>query len=160
MEEKTSSFGNLETERLKISKGGSDLQALEGEIARHKNQRAIASDNIISLEKKIEEESVKLKKYQEVDTEKGDLNNSRSDENEHQLLISKLEELDKQREDLRNEYKKKYPSTNEVPRPDYWSGWRLIPNEIEFWLDGDNRIHERLKYKFSQNKWDKSLLSP
>ena len=37
LEEKTSSFGNLETERLKISKGGSDLQALEGEIARHKN---------------------------------------------------------------------------------------------------------------------------
>ena len=52
LEEKTSSFGNLETERLKISKGGSDLQALEGEIARHKNQRAIASDNIISLRRK------------------------------------------------------------------------------------------------------------
>ena len=44
-------------------------------------------------------------------------------------------------------YKKKYPDTNEVPRPGYWSGWRLIPNEIEFWLDGENRIHERLKYK-------------
>ena len=57
-------------------------------------------------------------------------------------------------------YKKKYPDTNEVPRPDHWSGWRLIPNEIEFWLDGDNRIHERLKYKFEQNKWDKFLLSP
>ena len=57
-------------------------------------------------------------------------------------------------------YKKKYPDTNEVPRPEYWSGWRLIPNEIEFWLDGENRIHERLKYKFEQNKWDKFLLSP
>ena len=53
-----------------------------------------------------------------------------------------------------------YPDTNEVPRPEYWSGWRLIPNEIEFWLDGENRIHERLKYKFEQNKWDKFLLSP
>ena len=57
-------------------------------------------------------------------------------------------------------YKKKYPDTNEVPRPEHWSGWRLIPNEIEFWLDGENRIHERLKYKFEQNKWDKFLLSP
>ena len=57
-------------------------------------------------------------------------------------------------------YKKKYPDMNKVPRPEYWSGWRLIPNEIEFWLDGENRIHERLKYKFAQNKWDKFLLSP
>ncbi|MGB2388994.1 MAG: pyridoxine 5'-phosphate oxidase C-terminal domain-containing protein, partial [Henriciella sp.] len=32
------------------------------------------------------------------------------------------------------------------PRPSHWSGWRVNPSEIEFWLDGDNRIHERLKY--------------
>ena len=57
-------------------------------------------------------------------------------------------------------FKKKYPETNNVPRPKYWSGWRLIPKEIEFWLDGDNRIHERLKYKFVQNKWNKFILSP
>ena len=103
LEEKTSSFGNLETERLKISKGGSDLQALEGEIARHKNQRAIASDNIISLEKKIEEETAELKKYQGHDSEKVDPVDPDSDNHEHQLLISNLEELDKQREELRTE---------------------------------------------------------
>ena len=57
-------------------------------------------------------------------------------------------------------FKKKYPETNNVPRPKYWSGWRLIPKEIEFWLDGEHRIHERLKYKLKQNKWDKFLLSP
>ena len=28
----------------------------------------------------------------------------------------------------------------------HWSGWNLTPSTIEFWLDGDNRIHERLKY--------------
>ena len=103
LEEKTSSFGNLETERLKISKGGSDLQALEGEIARHKNQRAIASDNIISLEKKIEEETAELKKYQEHVSEKVDSVDPDSDNHDHQLLISNLEELDKQREELRTE---------------------------------------------------------
>ena len=90
LEEKTSSFGNLETERLKISKGGSDLQALEGEIARHKNQRAIASDNIISLEKKIAEETDQLKKYQENDTDKEDFVDPDSDNNEHQLLFLSL----------------------------------------------------------------------
>tara|TARA_B100000131_G_scaffold310128_1_gene341451 strand:+ start:406 stop:1029 length:624 start_codon:yes stop_codon:yes gene_type:complete len=59
-----------------------------------------------------------------------------------------------------NRYKKKYPNNNNVPRPQHWSGWRLKPNEIEFWLDGDNRIHERLKYLKRENIWDKVLLSP
>ena len=103
LEKKMSLLGNLEIERSKLSKAGSDLQALEGEIARHKNQRTIASDNITSLEKKINEESAQLKIYQERYVDKGNLNNSERDENEHQSLINKLEELDKQREDLRNE---------------------------------------------------------
>ena len=103
LEEKISSLGDLEIEKSKISKAGSDLQALEGEIARHKNQRTIANDNIVSLEKKIEEESDKLKRYQEIDNEKGDLNGSKGDEKETQLLINNLEQLDKQREDLRNQ---------------------------------------------------------
>ncbi|MDB9826026.1 pyridoxamine 5'-phosphate oxidase [Candidatus Pelagibacter sp.] len=59
------------------------------------------------------------------------------------------------------EYKKKYNNRNEVPRPDYWSGWNLIPSSIEFWLDGDSRIHERLKYiKDDSGSWNKYLLSP
>ncbi len=58
-------------------------------------------------------------------------------------------------------FKKKFPDEKKVPRPDYWSGWSLSPNEIEFWLDGDNRIHQRLKYLKSGNKsWKKVLLSP
>ena len=44
------------------------------------------------------------------------------------------------------EFKKKYSNENNVPRPKHWSGWNLTPNEIEFWLDGKNRIHERLLY--------------
>ncbi len=58
------------------------------------------------------------------------------------------------------EFKKKYPENLEVPRPSHWSGWNLVPTEIEFWLDGKNRIHERLLYKANNNKWEKSLLSP
>ncbi|MBD1157327.1 pyridoxamine 5'-phosphate oxidase [Pelagibacterales bacterium SAG-MED20] len=58
-------------------------------------------------------------------------------------------------------FKKKYISTTEVPRPSHWSGWNLSPSSIEFWLDGDNRIHERLKYiKEVSGNWTKSLLSP
>jgi pyridoxamine 5'-phosphate oxidase len=59
------------------------------------------------------------------------------------------------------EYKKKYSNKNDVPRPEHWSGWNLIPTSIEFWLDGDSRIHERLKYtKDNEGNWVKSLLSP
>ena len=59
------------------------------------------------------------------------------------------------------EYKDKYNDKNKVPRPSHWSGWCLSPSSIEFWLDGDNRIHERLKYtKGDKGNWIKSLLSP
>ena len=57
--------------------------------------------------------------------------------------------------------KKKYPDKDNVPRPHYWSGWNLCPDVIEFWLDGENRIHERLQYKKTEKGiWEKNLLSP
>ena len=60
-----------------------------------------------------------------------------------------------------NKYKEKYNNEKNVPRPDYWSGWKLLPMEIEFWLSIDNRIHERLKYRKDKNgNWDKFLLNP
>jgi len=56
-------------------------------------------------------------------------------------------------------YKDKYKKS--VPRPSHWSGWILSPLDIEFWLDGENRIHERLKYKKDETgHWNRSLLSP
>jgi len=59
------------------------------------------------------------------------------------------------------EFKKKYPNEKNIPRPKHWSGWNLNPIEIEFWLDGKDRIHERLRYtKKNNNKWEKNLLSP
>ncbi len=59
------------------------------------------------------------------------------------------------------QFKKKYNDESNVPRPNHWSGWNLSPSSIEFWLDGDSRIHERLKYtKNKNNSWIKSLLNP
>ena len=59
------------------------------------------------------------------------------------------------------EFKKKYPNEKNIPRPKHWSGWNLNPYEIEFWLDGKDRIHERLLYtRKDNNNWEKNLLSP
>jgi len=58
------------------------------------------------------------------------------------------------------EFEKKYPDKKDVPRPPHWSGWRLLPSEIEFWVDGEGRIHERLNYKNINNKWIKEILYP
>ena len=58
-------------------------------------------------------------------------------------------------------FKQKYSDKDNVPRPSHWSGWNLKPQSIEFWLDGENRIHERLKYTLNKKDiWNKSLLSP
>jgi len=59
------------------------------------------------------------------------------------------------------EFKKKYSNEKNIPRPKHWSGWNLNPIEIEFWLDGKDRIHERLRYtKKDNDNWEKDLLSP
>ena len=76
--------------------------------------------------------------------------------NQSSKLLNR-DELYKKIED----FKKKFPDKNNVPRPPYWSGWNLNPDEIEFWLDGENRVHERLKYKKTKKGiWEKSLLCP
>ena len=70
----------------------------------------------------------------------------------------------KNRDELINSienFKKKFKDKKKVPRPKHWSGWNLKPTSIEFWLDGDNRIHERLKYTLDKDSnWIKRLLSP
>ena len=58
------------------------------------------------------------------------------------------------------EFEKKYPDENNVPRPPHWSGWRVLPDEIEFWVDVEGRIHERLNYKSKNGQWKKELLYP
>ena len=89
---------------------------------------------------------------------------SRAYESRIGAWASKQSEELKTRDQLINsieDYKKKYNDEKNVQRPSHWSGWNISPESIEFWLDGDNRIHERLKYtKKNSGQWNKSLLSP
>jgi pyridoxamine 5'-phosphate oxidase len=90
--------------------------------------------------------------------------NSRTYDSKIGAWASKQSAVLKNRNDLIlsiKEYKKKYNDKDGVPRPKHWSGWNLSPLSIEFWLSGDNRIHERLKYVKNENgDWNKSLLNP
>ncbi len=75
---------------------------------------------------------------------------------------SQSELLDKRETFIKriNEFEKKFDKKTSVPRPPYWSGWRVLPKEIEFWLDGEGRIHERLVYLKKNSTWEKKLLFP
>jgi pyridoxamine 5'-phosphate oxidase len=50
----------------------------------------------------------------------------------------------------------------EVPRPDYWVGYRICPREIEFWADGAFRLHDRILFRRAtiDGGWTKERLYP
>jgi len=49
----------------------------------------------------------------------------------------------------------------EIPCPDYWGGYRVIPEQFEFWQGRPNRLHDRLRYvKTSSGDWMIERLSP
>ena len=51
-------------------------------------------------------------------------------------------------------------SKREVPLPDFWGGYRVIPKSIEFWQGRESRLHDRFIYQRSENGWNISRLSP
>lgn len=49
----------------------------------------------------------------------------------------------------------------EVPRPDGWSGFRVVPESIEFWYGAEFRLHERWRYeRDAAGEWGKRMLYP
>ncbi|CAM3226234.1 pyridoxamine 5'-phosphate oxidase [Rhodothermus bifroesti] len=48
----------------------------------------------------------------------------------------------------------------EVPRPPYWGGFRLIPEVIEFWQGRPGRLHDRIRYRRTPQGWVKDRLAP
>ena len=49
---------------------------------------------------------------------------------------------------------------DEVPRPEHWGGFRLVPDAYEFWEHGDDRLHDRARYERDGEGWRRTRLAP
>ena len=66
----------------------------------------------------------------------------------YEELTNKLNSFDEQYKDA------------DIPRPDHWGGFIVIPSSIEFWQGHDGRLHDRLKFEKENNNWVIKRLSP
>jgi pyridoxamine 5'-phosphate oxidase len=48
----------------------------------------------------------------------------------------------------------------EVPLPDFWGGYRVVPQRVEFWQGRPSRLHDRIEYVRSPQGWTRQRLSP
>ena len=58
-------------------------------------------------------------------------------------------------------YESKFEGQEDIPRPPYWKGFRIKPTSIEFWIDGEYRLHERYVFIPEENgAWKRHMLYP
>ncbi len=65
-----------------------------------------------------------------------------------QLLLSQFDSM-----------KSKFQN-GEIPLPDFWGGYRVVPQSIEFWQGRENRLHDRFVYEKYDNQWLINRLAP
>ena len=63
-------------------------------------------------------------------------------------------------EDRAAELERRWPSPAPVPMPDFWGGYLLVPETVEFWQAGAFRLHDRLRYRRDGAAWAIERLSP
>jgi pyridoxamine 5'-phosphate oxidase len=70
-------------------------------------------------------------------------------------VLSGREELDARVAELEREH-----DGREIPLPDHWGGFRVVPDSYEFWQHRDDRLHDRLRYRRDGDAWVVERLSP
>ncbi|MCK5895476.1 MAG: pyridoxamine 5'-phosphate oxidase [Cocleimonas sp.] len=69
--------------------------------------------------------------------------------------ISSRNKLEMQLNTIKQKFK-----TGKIPIPDFWGGYRVVPEKIEFWQGGKARIHDRFEYQRTEAGWKVSRLQP
>jgi pyridoxamine 5'-phosphate oxidase len=71
-------------------------------------------------------------------------------------VIGSRAELDRRVAEL----ERRWPPPASVPMPDFWGGYVLVPETVEFWQSGPYRLHDRLRYRRDGDGWIIERLSP
>jgi pyridoxamine 5'-phosphate oxidase len=71
-------------------------------------------------------------------------------------VIGSRDELDGRYAEL----ERRWPEGTEIPMPDFWGGYRVIPDVVEFWQGRANRLHDRLRYRRNEGEWVIERLAP
>lgn len=58
------------------------------------------------------------------------------------------------------ELSEKYPDGTSIPLPDYWGGYEIVAEKIEFWQGRANRMHDRIVYSWAEGEWVMERLLP
>lgn len=66
----------------------------------------------------------------------------------------------KQLDERAAELERRWPQGSVIPMPDFWRGYLLTPETVEFWQAGQFRLHDRLRYRRAGERWTIERLSP
>lgn len=70
-------------------------------------------------------------------------------------VIASREQLEANYRELEARY-----SDGDIPTPEHWGGYRLVPNEVEFWQGGAHRLHDCFRYRYENNQWAIDRVGP
>lgn len=71
-------------------------------------------------------------------------------------VLASRAELDARYEELTH----RWPEDVDVPAPEFWGGYRVVPHAIEFWQGRTSRLHDRLRFTRTTDGWDVDRLAP
>jgi pyridoxamine 5'-phosphate oxidase len=70
-------------------------------------------------------------------------------------VLANRADLDRAYKELEATYK-----DQSIPKPPHWGGYRLTPHRVEFWQGRASRLHDRVRYSYTSQGWDREWLYP